>query len=197
MGVALFLFFLRGVWHLFEMASPTTTMEELMRRYNLRDVDVNRQVTPEHIDRISYSYCREWGRLPPFLRLESIIAEDINRLPISESEKKRMFFSKWVELKGSGATYKELIKALLEIDRVNDAEVVCRLIQPPQRTLEPAPLPRASNPHSSGKSGSLEREVPNACSMGIHEARPLFASPGIMNVCLARYICQSVVVATM
>ena len=66
--------------------------------------------------------------MPACLNLNSIVAEDIDRSPKSEEEKRHTFFSTWKQVKGSIATYKALIIALLEVDCAEDAESVCKLV---------------------------------------------------------------------
>lgn len=109
--------------------SHDTKMEDLMYKYDLNISDCNRQVTDRHIDEISRSYCGEWRHLPSQLEMDEIIESDINRKPIAEDEKRREFFKKWKNRHGSRATYEKLIRALLRIRCLNDAESVCRLLQ--------------------------------------------------------------------
>ena len=106
-------------------------------------------VTDKHVDTISRSFCRRWDLLPTYLEMDRDVASDIKKQhrEMEEEDKKRAFFFKWIEEKGSRATYKKLIIALLEINRVNDAEKVCKLLQPtpqlPQQlTLESSPDPQ-------------------------------------------------------
>jgi hypothetical protein len=119
-------------------ATKESTLDELLKKFNLRREDVNKKVTEKHIGKISRSYCKDWEQLPPFLNIESIIKDDINQLSVDGETKRSRFLSKWVESYGSEATYEKLINALLEIRCRSDAEAVCMLIQPPHKTLEPA-----------------------------------------------------------
>jgi hypothetical protein len=125
-------------------ATQDGTFDVLLRKYNIRKEDISKQITDKHIIKISRSYCKDWEQLPPFLNMESIIKDDINRLSVTEEAKRSKFLSKWVEISGSDATYVKLIKALLKIGCRNDAEAVCVIIQPPQMALEPAQLPSPS-----------------------------------------------------
>lgn len=107
------------------MAAATETLVE---RYQLQEEDLNSQITDKHLDKISHSHCSQWRRLPPYLGMESIVRDDVNRLSASEEEEKRCaFFLKWKDMKGSEATYQRLISALLEMECTNDAEKVCKL----------------------------------------------------------------------
>jgi hypothetical protein len=108
--------------------------------YQLSEADCNLQVTDVHVEKISSSYCEKWRSLPPYLKMEAIVAKDIDREhPGSdESEKRGSFFKKWKETRGLEATYRSLINALLETKCRGDAEGVCELLKkhtsmPPHR----------------------------------------------------------------
>ena len=70
------------------------------------------------------------------------VVPDIDQGPGGEDEKRRNFFFKWRDTKGSGATYKTLISALLEIDCREDAENVCKLCI---QSSEPSPSDEVYN----------------------------------------------------
>jgi transcriptional regulator of NAD metabolism len=95
----------------------------------LSEVICNSEVSDLHLGDISRSYCYRWRDLRALLHMERIVARSIDRMCIHEDEKRAAFFDKWKEVKGSGATYKVLISALLGIDCRADAEGVCRLLQ--------------------------------------------------------------------
>ena len=95
----------------------------------LESEDVNNKITDKHIEVISRSSCKKWIYLPAHLELDSIIAEDIDGLPVDEDKKRHKFFSTWKEKKGSEATYKTLIGALLTIECKEDAEYVLKLLK--------------------------------------------------------------------
>ena len=97
-------------------------------QYQLKEEDVNEQVTDLHIHEISRSHCKKWKSLPAYLEMEGIVASDIDKKPIEEDEKRCDFFSKWKKEKGSEATYKVLIGALLKMRCKEDAESVCEMI---------------------------------------------------------------------
>ena len=103
-------------------------MSSLLEQYQLEEEDVSKQVTDLHIDKISHSHCKKWKSLPAYLKMERIIASDIDTKPIEEEEKRKNFFFKWQDEKGSKATYKVLIEALLEMKCKEDAESVCKLL---------------------------------------------------------------------
>ena len=95
----------------------------------LRENGVTCQVSDIHLDNIARSYCRKWRSLSPHLEVPSIVVDDIDKCQASEEEKRRSFFFKWKERKGASATYRSLIKGLLEIDCQQDAESVCKLLK--------------------------------------------------------------------
>jgi hypothetical protein len=80
----------------------------------------------------------EWKSLPPHLKLETIVAEDVDKKPVTEKEKRYDFLLKWKEIKGAQATYKQLLGALLKIRCTQDSEKVCEMLKESQpRPAEP------------------------------------------------------------
>ena len=104
-------------------------MDELLDRYGLKGDDVERQITEVDIDKISHCYCKEWKRLPAYLQMGSIAENDVSHSAGTEEDKRRDFFARWKSKEGSGATYKVLIKVLLEIECRSDAEGVCEVLK--------------------------------------------------------------------
>lgn len=104
-------------------------VKDLMKHYHLSEEDCAQQISDIHIDEIALSYCGKWRSLPPYLKLERIVADDIDRGPGSERDKRRTFLQTWKDAQGSGATYAVLISALLKIRCRNDAEGVCNLMK--------------------------------------------------------------------
>ena len=99
-----------------------------MSHMHLRKEDVNKQITDEHIEVISRNSCSQWKSLPAHLGLPPITAKDIDLGPGDEREKRNTFLTTWKAKKGSEATYKKLISALLKIEHREDAEYVCKLL---------------------------------------------------------------------
>ena len=105
------------------------SVAELIKHYRLAEGDCNRPVSDSHLECISDSHCEHWRKLPAHLDLEAIVVKDIDRSQGDEGTKRLDFFRKWKEIKGSGATYKRLITALLKIDCREDAERVCKMLK--------------------------------------------------------------------
>jgi len=61
--------------------------------------------------------------------MPSISESDIDRDHKTEKEKRAALLGKWKKKKGSAATYKRLIQALLDIECREEAEGVCELLQ--------------------------------------------------------------------
>ena len=61
--------------------------------------------------------------------MRDIVVRDIDREGKPEEEKRVTFFKRWKRQKGSQATYKVLISALLQTKRREDAECVCELLK--------------------------------------------------------------------
>lgn len=106
-------------------------MEALLVHYNLQERDISQQISDGHIQDLSLSDCSKWRSLPGYLGLHSSVVDDINRDPIAleEGEKRKKFLEKWKKVKGSDASYKSLICALLKIECRQDAESVLKLIR--------------------------------------------------------------------
>ena len=102
----------------------------MLHHYNLTEDVCGQQVSPVHLEDISRSHCKHWRKLPAHLGLPEIMASDIDRKQVEESEKRHIFFFGWKDRKGSDATYRSLISALLKIDCRQDAESICKLLQP-------------------------------------------------------------------
>ena len=110
--------------------STASHFAALKERYNLRELGLNQPVNNKHIQEFSSSHGSKWRLIPANLNLKTIIADDIDRTPIKEEEKRYAFFSEWKLIQGSFATYKALITALLESDCQDDAESMCKLVPP-------------------------------------------------------------------
>ena len=108
--------------------STGSRFAELKEIYNLQELGLDQQISDKHIQEFSKSHGSKWRLMPTNLDLETIVVDDIDRAPNPEEEKRHTFFSKWKLTQGSFATYKALITALLENDRGEDAESVCKLI---------------------------------------------------------------------
>jgi hypothetical protein len=103
-------------------------LEELLKHFRLSEEVSSQQVSYIHIYKLQ-AHCRKWRLLPPYLGMEDIIAEDIDRGRGTEEEKRIDFLKKWKDVKGSNATFKVLIGALLDIRQRYDAEGVCKILQ--------------------------------------------------------------------
>ena len=123
---------------------------QFLSTYQLAEKDCNGAVSEVHLQEISRSCCKKWRLLPAHLEMKEVVVNDIDRINGDEQEKRHAFLKKWKTVKGSGATYKILIKALLAIEYREDAESVCKLLQKslPQ---ESAPVLASSEPATSGK----------------------------------------------
>ena len=115
--------------------SLSTQFSQLKERYNLQELGLSQQVSDRHIQKFSSSHGSKWKLMPTYLGLATILAEDFDCASKSKEENRHNFFSTWKQVKGSSATYKALITALLEINCREDAESVCRLV--PQGPLNP------------------------------------------------------------
>lgn len=114
--------------------SPAEQLADLYNTYGLTDEDCDKKVSDRHLEKISRSLCKEWKRLYPYLGMTRIEVDDIVCKQDEESVKRHAFFLKWKE-KGSKATYKALLGALLEINSREDSEGICKLLLEQPSTL--------------------------------------------------------------
>ena len=101
----------------------------LIEQYELTEQDCTRQIEDVDLDRISDSHCMHWRKLPTHLGMEKIVTNDIDKSQGSEEVKRSDFFSRWKDIRGSDATYKQLVIALLEVNCRQDAEDVLKILK--------------------------------------------------------------------
>lgn len=103
----------------------TVTASDLVKLYGLT-------ATARSSRSISTTFPSPFARTgwPSRLGLPIILRSDIERNFNfkTEQEKRVAFFSQWKGMKGSEATYRNLISALLGINKMEDAEGVCGLL---------------------------------------------------------------------
>jgi len=141
------------------MAESTSISERtsfMVKQSQLKEEDVNKQVSDVHIEKISYTCNIPWKRLCPYLEMERNLVFDLTKFTLTEGGRRYSFFLKWKESKGSAATYKKLISALLEIKCVDDAECICKLLQRgSQHSQQPQPQsPPSRMPHEIDSYGN-------------------------------------------
>jgi hypothetical protein len=111
------------------MAAFEAQLSSLLEHHQLQVRECNRPISTKHLDDLALSHCREWRKLPSRLEMDDIVVHDVDMEPIKEDRKRRAFFLKWKEIKGSEATYKKLIVALLAIRCRGDADGVCQMLR--------------------------------------------------------------------
>lgn len=111
-----------------------------MTQFSLSDRDWDKKISDVHADKISRLYCEKWRSLYPYLKLDKIVVADTERNYGAEGERRKCFITNWRKTKGSKATYKVLVYALLTIDQRLDAENICRLL-----AVDKTSVPTATN----------------------------------------------------
>ena len=96
----------------------------------LADQDLDKEISDLHLNEIARTRAINWKSLPSCLGLEEFVAKDIDKDFPTEYDKRREFFQGWKQVKGSEATYRNLVKALFDINQRHDAEYVCELLRP-------------------------------------------------------------------
>lgn len=118
-----------------------------MEQYGLSEEVCSQQISDSSLEGIGNSRCLKWRDLPSRLGLPSILVEDIDRSGAEEGEKQLNFFREWRERQGRDATYKKLIRALLDTRCREDAEFVCWLVRDlPHTQQSPTPGARPLSP---------------------------------------------------
>ena len=122
---------------------PSIMMEfcELIQQHELSEEDCEKPISDEHLEAISRSCCKQWKSMPPHLEMDTIEAEDIDKSKGEEREKRHKFLLKWKGIKGSKATYRQLITALLKMKCREEAEKVCKVLKESLSKLMARPLP--------------------------------------------------------
>lgn len=112
-------------------------MESFLKAKGYKLGDLNVKVTTFHLQDISRrcSLPRTW--LYPHLDIDKSVVDAIDSEQKEEQDKRLHFLLKWVEIRGSEATYSVLIKALSTIGRSDDAEYVCKLVTGKRRQQMP------------------------------------------------------------
>ena len=103
---------------------------ELLREYQLTEEVFDRQISDPHLEEISRTSSTKWRSLPPHLDIPDTTCTvgDIECDSQNEEERQNNFFFTWKRKKGTRATYRKLVCALLKIGCRGDAEKVCRLL---------------------------------------------------------------------
>ena len=146
------------------MENGVLELLKLLKKFQLSRSSCKKPVSKEHLETISRSGCKEWKSLPAHLELEDIVAEDIDKSKTTEREKRHEFLLKWKDMKGSDATYEQLVKALLKIECVQDAETVCQMLKESIDKEQLASNTPATLPHSNtaGTSGQVNLNSVNS-----------------------------------
>ena len=112
-----------------KMAASSIDVSSLLSKYQLKEEHISKQVSDKLLDKISRTCCQKWRSLHPWLDMKGIVGQDIDELSTDGEGKRKAFLEKWKSVKGSEATYKKLVCALLEIECKDDAESVLKLIK--------------------------------------------------------------------
>ncbi len=99
-----------------------------MKQFGLSEEHYHQKVSDTHVDTISRSCCDQWRSLYSYLELQKIVVSDTDKNHTLEVDKRNGFFGVWREMKGSDATYRKLVYALLKTGARQDAESVCKLL---------------------------------------------------------------------
>ena len=95
---------------------------------------MEREATEDHLEVLAREGSFDWKALRPHLGLSSGHEQDISRSERDDyAGQRRACLYKWKVVKGSGATYEELIKAANKIGNRKFAEMVEEVMKTPSR----------------------------------------------------------------
>ena len=101
----------------------------LLKHFELSEEDCKKTISDRHLEKISRSCSLNLRSLTPFLGLPPIVGDNIDRSSQNQESKRLNFLNQWKQIKGSDATYFQLIRALLEIQHRQDAETTCKILK--------------------------------------------------------------------
>ena len=116
-----------------EMATPQQQNAELVVRYNLTPVMLNRKVEDRDISMLG-RIIPTFGSIAPQL-LSRVDQVEVDLDCRSEAQKKQKMLETWVDRNGDAATFDKLIMAMVEAGLDQVAEV-CKLLNPGQCEYE-------------------------------------------------------------
>ena len=132
------------------MASPSE-LDSLLATHEVARENSNKKISDKDIDKISQSCGFPYGRLSSYLGLKQVCAQDAKQDGKSEPDRRAGLLEAWKQMKGSDATYRALIAALLEMERRDDAEIICNFLKESKLTAPATPVQPYAAP--SGKHG--------------------------------------------
>ena len=121
------------------MASPSE-LDSLLATHEVARENSNQQISDKDIDKISQSCGFPYGRLSSYLGMKRVSAQDAKHDGKSEPDRRVSLLEAWKQMKGSDATYKALIAALLEMERRDDAEIICNFLKESKLTAPVTPV---------------------------------------------------------
>ena len=113
------------------MARDHSELNSTLERFQLSPEAYNQPISDIHLQMIASSRAIKWKFLPAVLEMANptVVLSDIGGEGGRPPDQMRAdFFGRWQSEKGSDASYKNLVNALLQINCKQDAEYVCELL---------------------------------------------------------------------
>ena len=104
------------------------TLDGLVKKLGISLTLLDQKCSDEHLKSISLFL--DWRTVAPHLGLSETDIQDIDIDKRTEPEKRLKALQKWKMKYGYVATLKNLVQVLLKVDHADNAEHVCRLLQP-------------------------------------------------------------------
>ena len=108
------------------------TLNGLVKEVRIPPALLDQKCSDEHLKSISRFL--DWRTVAPHLGLSETDIQDIDIDKRTEPEKRLKALQKWKMKYGYVATFKNLVQVLLKVDHADNAEQVCRLLQPQEHT---------------------------------------------------------------
>ena len=110
------------------------TLDEVLKETKVHPTQVGKPCTTEHLRDIAL-FLESWQTVASHLGLSTTDVEQVERDAASEEIKRQKVLEMWKNRWAFKATYRVLIEALLKIGHADQAEKVCRLLEPKKGTI--------------------------------------------------------------
>ena len=113
-----------------KVAPPT--LDDLLKELRITPTLLDQRCSNEHLN--SFSLFLDWRRIAPFLGLSEMDIQEIETDKKTEAEKRLKTLQNWKRKFGYKAKFTLLVETLLDVGNAEDAEKVCRVLQPQVHT---------------------------------------------------------------
>lgn len=101
------------------------SLQHILARVGLREEELNQPCEEEHYRSFISNLFQPWQELYSDL-LSSAELEDARKSSNSEEERSLLCMQKWKAKRGNEASYDAIVRSLLRIGAIENAEAICR-----------------------------------------------------------------------